>query len=298
MQEVREVAARQHGLVTRSQLKGLGLPAGTFDEWARNGRLERVRTGVFALPGSAATDLRALTAAVLAAGEGVVVSHRSAAWLWGIREEPFLELSVPPGRRPRLTGVVVHRHCGAIRASRRRGLPVTDPLRTIIDLASVIPRPEVAVALEAALTLRLVSVRGVKAEIERCPGRRGVAIVRDLLEKRALGDRPAESALEAKFAVLLDRQCLPRAVFQHVVRDCGRFVARVDFAYPQIRLAIEIDGHATHSAPADLRRDLARQNRLMAAGWTVLRFTWFDVVHEPQAVAKVVRTQLEQCRVA
>jgi very-short-patch-repair endonuclease len=207
-----------------------------------------------------------------------------------------LELSVPRRRRPRLRGVVVHRpgDTETLRPSVVRGIPVTDPLRALLDLAAVAAPETVAEALERALSCRLVSVKGVVAELERStrPGRTGSLVLRRVLANRALWDRPPDSVLEPKFAALLRRRRVVRPVFQHVVRHEGRFVGRVDFAWPEHHLAVEVDGHDTHRTPTDLQRDLTRQNRLVAAGWTVLRFTWSDVVSHPDEVAATVRRQL------
>lgn len=99
-------------------------------------------------------------------------------------------------------------------------------------------------------------------------------------------------------APLFRRHRLPRPIYQYVVRVDGRFVARVDFAYPEVRLALEVDGHDNHRTPSDFRRDLNRQNLLVAAGWTVLRFTWSDVVQRPAEVAATIRRQLARLQAA
>jgi len=299
MEVLHELAGAQHGLVTRAQLIQRGIPPGTVAEWARRGRLGRLHPGVYAVAGSQATDLRALAAAVLAAGAGAVASHRAAAWLWDLADELVLEVTVPRGRRPRLSGVTVHRQNGSHgRASLRRGLPITNPLGTLVDVAAVVTREGTAAMLELALSRRLVSIRGVEAELERRRGCRGAGALRSVLATRALGDRPPDSVLESRMAALITRHRLPRAIYQHTVRVDGRFVARVDFAYPEVRLAIEMDGHDSHRTPADLQRDLARQNLLVGAGWTVLRFTWADVVGCPAEVAATIRRQLSRLHTA
>jgi very-short-patch-repair endonuclease len=98
--------------------------------------------------------------------------------------------------------------------------------------------------------------------------------------------------LESRFAAVLRRYGVPRAVYQYTVRSGGRFIARVDFAYPECRLAVEVDGHDSHRTPAQLQSDLTRQNLLVAEGWTILRFTWADVVQRPDMVAEAVLHQL------
>lgn len=196
---------------------------------------------------------------------------------------------MPRRRRTRLAGVVVHRSDDVEGAHvvRRSGVPSTTPMRMLVDLGAVVPGPLVEDALDRALALRLVKVPGVQAaldEVARC-GRSGAGVLRAVLDGRALGADTPDSLLEPRMARLLRQHVLPPPVFQHEVRDAGRFVARVDFAYPDLRLAMEVDGFETHSSPRALQADLRRQNLLVGLGWTVLRFTWADVVGRPDRVA-------------
>lgn len=296
MEGLHELAASQHGVVTRSQLLQNGLRPGTVDEWARRGRLRRLRPGVFAVTGSRTTPIQSLTAAVLAGGNGAMASHRSAAWLWDLSDELTLELTVPRRRRPRLQGVVVHRSADIEnrRVSVRQGVPVTTPLRTLVEVGAVVPSNQVSEMLESALARRLVSTRSIEAELGRvaASGKAGCGSIRELLAARALGSRPPDSVLESRMAAVFRRHGIPKAVYQYTVRSEGRFIARVDFAYPDCLLAVEVDGHEKHRTPAQLQADLTRQNRLVAAGWTVLRFTWADVVQRPEMVATTIRRQL------
>lgn len=297
-----ELAAGQHGLVTRNQLLACGLRPSTISDWARLGRLRRLRPGVFAVPGAIGTDLQRLMAAVLAAGDGALASHRSAAWLWDLTEELVLEVTVPRLRRARLQGVAVYRPLDDRddRPSLRRGIPVTNPLRTLCDIGSVVPNDVLGPAVERALVSRLVSVRGLRsaAEHARARGRRGPGALIRVLDSRALKDRPPDSVFESRVSALFRRFRLPMPVYQYSVRVDGRFLARVDFAYPDWRLAIEFDGHDSHRTPAQLQRDLTRQNLLVTAGWTVLRFTWSDVVERPEVVAATIRAQLARLQAA
>ena len=302
MERLHELAASQHGLVTRGQLLELGGRPGTIDDWARRGRLRRVRPGVFSVPGSAGSPTQRLMAAVLAGGEGAVASHRSAAWLWGLLDELTLELTVPPNRRPRLTGVAVHRLSGVHnqRVSIRRGIPTTNPLQTLVEVGAVVGLEEVSEMLERGLVRRLVSVPGIEGELRRSAGfsRAGCGTLREVLARRALGAKPPDSVLEHRTAAVFRRYGVPKPVYQHVVRADGRFIARVDFAYPEWRLAVEVDGHDSHATPAQLQQDLTRQNLLVAAGWTVLRFTWSDVIDRPELVASSIRRQLARLQAA
>ena len=256
-----------------------------------------VHPGVYRLAGSPATWEQQALAAVLAAGGGAAASHRTAARLWGLGDDEVVEVTVSRGRHPRLAGVVVHQiaDIGARALHPRRGVPTTDPARTLVDLGAVLPGWAVEDALDRALVRRLVTMASVEAALDHLAdrGRNGAGVLREVLDRRALGaDRP-DGLLEPRMARLLRRHGLPPAVFQHEVHDGRRFVARVDFAYPDRRVAIEVDGWESHASPAALQADLARQNALVALGWTVARFTWLDVVRRPADVASTIRRILE-----
>jgi very-short-patch-repair endonuclease len=287
-------ARRQHGVVSRDQLLAAGLSSSALDRAVAAGRLERVHQGAFRYPGAPRTWEQCLLAAVLGAGGEAAISHRSAAQLWGIGPDTeVVELSVRRGRLPRTSGAVVHRSLDldARWTTQHRGIPVTNPLRTLVDLGAVAPAWVVQDALERAVVARLVTVAAVeqaRAELAG-RGRSGAGVLRRILDDRALGSRPPDSVLEARLASVLRRAQVPEPVFQHEVRHGRRFIARVDFAYPDLRLAIEVDGLDAHGSATALQRDLSRQNALVGAGWTVLRFTWHDAIRRPEAVVEAVR---------
>lgn len=288
------LARVHHGVVGRSQLVDLGHSERGIDRSLASGRLERVHSGAYRAPGAPRTWEQAVMAAVTACGGEAVASHRTAARLWGLVDasDDVIDVSVGPSRLPRPRGVAVHRSTDleprwcTVRAS----IPVTNPLRTLVDLGAVVPRWVVGDAFERALVARLVTVGAVEwaRTAHARPGRSGSGVIGALLDQRALGSRPPDSVLEARGAALFARSDLPAPEFQHVVRAGGRFVARVDFAYPDLCLAIELDGVEHHATAAALQRDLERQNDLVSLGWTVLRFTWLDVVRRPRVVARSV----------
>lgn len=232
-------------------------------------------------------------AAVLAAGQGAAVSHRSAARLWEVLEDETVEITVPRNRCPELDAVVVHRSrdLAEHHISRWKGFPVTKPARTIVDLGAVLKPAEVEDALDRSLTRRLITIAAVEralTELSR-QGRHGTGVVGRLLNERALGKEAADGQLEPRMARLLRRAGLPSAIFQHPIHTPdGRFLARVDFAYPELLLAIEVDGWATHGSPHAMRKDFVRQNGLIPYGWRVLRFTWLQVVQQPDCVTAVI----------
>ena len=114
-----------------------------------------------------------------------------------------------------------------------------------------------------------------------------------ILDERALGTRRPDGLLEPRMARLLRRAGLPPASFQYEIRDrLGRLLARVDFAYPDVMLAIEVDGYEIHGSPGAMAKDFVRQNGLVSTGWRVLRFTWSQVVREPDMVATAIAAAL------
>lgn len=290
-------ARTQHAVVDRATALASGLDASGLAREVAGGRLERLQAGAYRVAGAPGSWEQVVLAAVLAVGGDAVASHRSAARLWDLADgDSTVELSVRRGRGPEPRGAIVHRSSDLAGewCTQRRGIPVTNPLRTLVDLGAVAPGRVVSDALERALVGRLVSV----AAVERAraaharPGRSGSGVLRRILDARALGDRPAESVLEARMAALLVRHGLPSVAFQHEVRAGGRFVARVDFAYPAQRVAIEVDGLSAHASAAALQHDLTRQNLLVSLGWTALRFTWPDVIRRPVSVASTIRDVL------
>jgi len=286
-----ELVQRQHGLVTTAQaLKILG--PSRKQRWVAERRIISVQPGVFRMAGSQETWHQALMAAALSAD--TVISHRSAAELWGlIQPAGYVELSVRPPQHPRLRPpAIAHRiiDLHPDLAVEREGMRVTDPVRTVIDLGLVLPTWAVKDALSRGITTKLFDVDLVQQLRDALgrPGRNGTGTMRKILEERLLSGGTEESLLERRFLDLVRRHGLPPVAVQHEVWNAGRFVARIDACYPDRKLAIEVDGFAHHSSPDAFQRDRERQNRLVALGWTVLRFTWHDIVHRPAEVARAI----------
>ena len=174
-----------------------------------------------------------------------------------------------------------------------RGVPCTEVARTLVDLGAVMSAMTVERALDRALGRGLVSVNAVRTVVDAVAkrGRRGVGVIRPMLDERD-GLEPPAGVLEARMATLLRGECIRTFVPEYEVWHDGRFVARVDFADPAARLAVEVDGYAAHSALDAFRRDRFRQNALVAAGWTVLRFTWREVDGlSPRVAIEIARTR-------
>ena len=286
-----EIVIAQHGLITTAQaVKVLG--PSRKARWVSERRLLSVQPSVFRVAGAPETWHQSVHAAALAA-EGVV-SHRSAAELWGlIQPAGYVEVSVKPGRMPRVRPPAVVHRIKDLRtdlAVEREGMLVTDALRTIIDLGLVLPRWSVGDALSKGLTSRLFTITQAQALREALgrQGRNGTGVAGELIERRLLTGGFEASGLEARFNDLVARYGLPRPTLQHEVWSNGRFIGRIDAAYPELKLAIEVDGYEHHSSPEAFQRDRTRQNHLVALGWTVLRFTRHDVVRAPVSVVRMI----------
>lgn len=224
-----------------------------------------------------------------------MASHRSAARMWeldGVPDE-VVELSVKAGRR--IGGAKVHRRAASDDPSTAiiDSIPTTGIRRTLVDLAAAVDSCRAGLALDDALRRGLTSLNVLQEELSMHRTRPGTRALRRLLEARDSRDERAESALESAFLQLIRRHALPAPACQYQVITGDQRVARLDFAYPSIRLAIEVDGYRWHSGLESWKADLRRDNRLKLMGWTVLRFTWDDINARPELVARDIRDALE-----
>ena len=296
-----EIARVQHGLVTTAQAV-TALGPSRKARWVAERRLLSVQPSVFRLAGAPETWHQEVHATALATNG--IVSHRTAAELWGlIQPAGYVEVSIPGNQRRTLRApAVAHRikdlHPGL--AEQREGMLLTDPVRTVIDLGLVLSRGSVRAAIGRGVSTRLLAVRDVEwlRDALGRPGRNGTGVVREILEGSLVALGKEDSVLEARFGALARRHGLPPFALQHEVWHAGRFVARIDAALPELKLAIEVDGYEHHSSPDAFQRDRTRQNRLVALGWTVLRFTWNDIVNDPAMVAMTIRTAIERLTAA
>jgi very-short-patch-repair endonuclease len=288
------LAARQHGLVTTRQVTDLGLSSAALTHRPGIGRLQVVHRGVYRVGGSVATFEQRVLAGCLATGGLVAASHRCGARLWHVDlpDAAPVELTVRVGRSGRLAGVQIHRSSDLVadQVVRRAGIPTTDPLRLLVDLGAVVPAATVADALDDLVGRKVVTIAGVRRVLDELAGRgrRGSGVLGEVLERRTGDERMSRSRLESALFSLATDAGLPPIVFQHPIRLAGRR-RRIDFAFPDIRLAIEVDGYESHSRYDVFEDDRVRGNELELAGWTVLRFTWHQVRRRPGYVIGVLR---------
>ncbi len=288
--EVWALVRRQHWVVTRRQLLGLGMHRQAIDHRIASGRLSAVHAGVYAVGRPELGRLGELMAAVLACGQGTVLSHAAAAELWGMRPQQGLEVTVPPGRRARRPGIVVHRaELAAEHETTRHAIPVTTPARTLVDVSPQLPKDHLERAVNEADRLDLIDPEALREELELFAGLTGVAKLRTLLDRRTF--TLTDSQLERRFKPIARAAGLPTPETQ--VRLNGY---RVDFYWPALGLVVETDGLRYHRTAAQQTAALRRDQAHFAAGLLPLRFSHAQVRWEPGYVEAMLRRAVARRR--
>lgn len=266
------------GLVNRSRLLAAGISDREIYRRLERGVLRSIHPGVYATFGRSLDYGARVLAGCMAAGPGAVASHRSALSMWELLDgaQP-IEVTAPRSQHPIPDGVVLHRPnvLRSIDVVERRLVPVTNPMRSLIDAGAVLPPPLVSEAVERALNSGLVTVQGLRVILAEVGGRgrAGTGALRRHLDRRALGDRRPESTIEPLMARLLyaDLGIGPVEYQPTLVLD-GQEV-RPDFLVSRAMAVIEVDGLDAHRTREALDHDLARQNLLVRHGYLVLRYT-------------------------
>ncbi len=289
---IARLAARQHGLVTRSQVVGLGATIAMIEHRLATGRWVRVGGGVYRLAGAPVTWRQRSLAACLIAGPQAYVSHRSAAALWGISgfRPGRVEVTVAAGRSARNSLATVHRSAylppGDLTTHDR--IPVIRPLRTLLDLAARVSPESLEEAVDDVLCRRLVELDKFVRRLDASASGRGTRALRRILHAWDGEGVPANVAEMRIVRVLVDAG-LPSPVRQHEISARGELIARVDLAYPWARLAIELDSFRWHAGRGPFRSYRVRGNRIAGAGWQVLRATPEDAADGRELVGTVGR---------
>lgn len=281
--DVWELVRRQHGVVARSQLLGLGLNSRSVEHRIDRGRLHPLRRGVYAVGRPDVSQRGHWMAAVLSCGPEALLSHRAAAALWGIAQAAGrgIDVVVPEGTYRRRPGIRVHRRSRLDAEHRREvaGIPVTDPVATLVDLASCAPRWQVERAINEADRLDLIDPETLRARVAALPPRPGMALMRRLLGLDCLTD----SGLERKFLAIVRAASLPRPETQAHVSGY-----RVDFYWPDLGLIVETDGWRHHRTPGEQAFDHRRDQAHTRAGLSTVRFAEEQVRYEPDDVRRTL----------
>jgi very-short-patch-repair endonuclease len=271
------LADAQHGVVARAQLLERGVSARAIDGRIRARRLRRLHYGVYAVGHRVLTVEGRWMAAVLAGGPGAVLSHASAAMAWDLRRTSgrVIDVSVPTrAGRARRAGLRLHRTMlGAGDVTEHRGIPITTPARTIIDLSRTLKGRSLEHIVDLADQRGLIDF----ADLRQANSASLQAVLQNYRPA------PTRSELEERFLKLCDDHGIPRPETNVLIDGI-----LVDFVWRDRNLIVEVDGYAYHRAPSRFERDRENDVTLTIQGWRVLRFTWRKVEERPAWVAAAV----------
>lgn len=282
--QVWDLVRRQHGVVTRAQLLDLGIGSRSIEHRVVRGRLHPLWRGVYAV-GRPEVDQRGRwMAAVLSCGQGALLSHSSAAALWSLApllHARAIDVVVRLGRIPRRAGIQVHRRVDLGPEHRREvaGIPVTDPVSTLVDLASCAPEWLVERAINEADRLDLVDPEALRGTVTKLRPRPGMSCMRRVLGLDALTD----TGLERKFLAIVRAANLPLPETQAPVNGY-----RVDFYWPNLGLVAETDGWRYHRTAGEQANDHRRDQAHATSGMTTVRFAEDQIRYEPDQVQRTL----------
>lgn len=292
------LAHTQHGVFSRRQAIKRGATSSLVERRVEAGAWIPVGDGVYRLRDYPESWHGILMAAVLATSGPSFVSHESAAALHKLStfQPGPVVLTIRHGAGRQRRGATVHQLDDVLpqHTTTLDGLPVTTLARTFVDLAAVCRRGRVAHALDEALAEPRITIEEIGAcfdDIAR-PGKPGVRALRRLIAAHLPGYTPPSSKLERLLLRVLRDAELPRPRLQYPFPGRLPGEARVDAAYPEARLIVEVDGRRWHTRREDFASDRRRDNEATLAGWRTLRFTWTDLTRDPGAVAAAARDAL------
>lgn len=290
-EQVEALAGRQHGVIARRQALTAGMDVAAVRRSVRSERWRRVAPCVYHFPGHPDTWERRIWVAHLHAGPESVIAARSAArWhrLGPISGDP-VELHVTRTATRALPGTVRHRandldpsHTTVV-----RGLPVTTPARSIIDLAPLVSAARLAKILETAHVDKQCPVEAVAAMLDslRRPGKRGVRALTAALDEVGPGEGMARSELEALLDHVIELSGLPAPLHEAPLPSSGSILGFVDRTWPDARLIVEADGRRWHTRRRDIARDHDRSLEAARHGYLTVRLIWERLRHDPAETA-------------
>jgi very-short-patch-repair endonuclease len=285
---IAEIAARQHGAISRAQLIAIGLSPAHVEYRLRVGRLHRIERTVYAVGHDRLVREGRWMAAVLTCGEHAVLSHRPAGALWGVApyNGSLIDVTAPTKRRSRRR-LRAHVAClDPADVATEGDIPVTSVARTILDLAAITDERRVERALERAEKLELFDLREINATCERSHGHRGLKILNHALALH-VPDDATRSDFERDLLFLCRDHDLPLPSVNATVEGY-----EVDASWPGTPLIIELDSWEHHRTRAAFERDRVRDANLKLAGYAVIRVTYRRLRDEPDSVAGLIRRVL------
>lgn len=286
------IAERQFGLLSRAQVLQTGMKRAAIGRRLNSGRWQVVFPKVYAIAGAPLNQHALLMGAVLWAGPGSAVSHRAAAGLWSLWRFAGFKLEIThPGRTHCPPGIKLFRHANLPEHHTvdLQGLRVTTCSRTLMDIGGLMQQWQLNRCVHLALQRRDVTLdelRRLLAEEGR-RGRRGTAATRLEVAIRAGLGRPAGSRLADRFLQFLVRSGFERPVAEFRIFGPDGFVADVDFAYPALKIAFEVDHYFTHGDRMAFERDRERDRVLAGLGWIVIRVTEHSMSQKQKLRAQI-----------
>lgn len=289
-----KLAEGQNGVVTCAQLLDAGIDRDRIKRWTRAGYLHRVHQGIYVVGHLALAPLAAERAALMACGPHALLSHATAAWLWGVLDDQpkLVDLTVV-GRRCRAKmGLRIH---GVARLDqrdirRREGLWLTAPARTVVDLAARVTMHELERLVAELRIRRLIRDGELEAALERTGSPAGSARMRAFLEAEGEPDI-TRSAAERRLRRLLRDAQLPQP--RANARVAGY---EVDFLWEEEKVIVELDGFQFHGHRRAFERDRRKDRVLADAGFQVIRITWRQLIGEPLAIVAHIARALDRRR--
>ena len=291
-----QLANSQHGLIHVDQLAAFDWSRWKRRQLIASGTIDDLGNGVLRLIGSPLTPEQRIMCGVLGTGVNAVASHGSAAYLWGglhsIPDGPVDALTRRDERGHRSRDDCrVHRPVDwrDVGSAKRANIPVTHPVRTLIDLGATCPGL-VKFAVERMVIAGHVTPDGLRRSLAQHArqGRGGVVALRQVLAEWSFGDEVPDSVLEVRFSDLLVRQNLPPAAFHHHTQG---YI--LDAAWPDRWVAAEVDGWSKYSQRQQFQKQVERDALLESMGWRIFHFTWHDVTKRERYVAHVLRQALK-----
>lgn len=292
---IADLARRQHGVVTREQLLDIGLLPGAVRRRVNAGRMSRLHRGVY-LVGPIMPPRAREMAAALACGPTAVVSHRTAACLWGLVSPPDddarLDVSVSYGSERRRDGIRVHRVSRLPPEDRTEltAIPITTPARTLVDFASAANGRELEQALAVAEKERLVTLPELNTVLQRNRGRPGTRLLMAVLQVNG-GPALTRSEAEARFLALIRQARLPPPEVNTSIET-----HELDFFWRAEKIAVEVDGYRYHSSMTRFESDRRRSAHLAARGIQIIPLTWRQIVEDGVATAVQIGQALLHAR--
>lgn len=282
-EQIFDIAARQHGLVTSRQLLEIGMTRRSVNARVTAGRLRPVHRGVYLVGPDVSRRTREM-AAVLAGGPHTFLSHRTAAALWKLLpRQPAsapVDITVRGRNSCRRPGIRPHRvpRLELDEVSELEGMPVVTPARALLELAGQLGIRELEQAFARAERRDLATRSELSSLIDRYPRRHGAGVLRDMIGEAA-GAQMTRSLAEERLLFLVRKGGLPAPELN---TEIGGY--EVDACWCDQRVVVEVDGFAFHSSRSAFERDRRRDSELSARGFQVLRVTWRQMSDEPEAV--------------